>query len=176
MDESSLLIELLNNNFSTSATTLQTAGTISATHAVVPTIIDIRNLNKNTAVRYDMSNKTIANRTSDLIIIYEDGQTLNYPTIHYDIADETYNMTMHIRCIHDERASGDANFGRDRLRALYLIARHTLESKRRGFTASDGTRINQLFVGARSESNDRNKRLFGYKVNVELKRFAVTVP
>jgi len=31
-------------------------------------------------------------------------------------------------------------------------------------------------VGNRTESNDRAKRLFGYKVSVEAKRFASSVP
>ena len=83
---------------------------------------------------------------------------------------------MHIRTVHDERAGGDASFGRDRLRALYLVARHALESARRGYTASDGSKFNQIFVGSRNESNDRAKRLFGYKVSIEAKRFALTVP
>jgi len=57
-----------------------------------------------------------------------------------------------------------------------LIARHTLERGRKGYTASDGSKFNQVFVGSRSESNDRAKRLFGYKLTVETKRFALTLP
>ena len=83
---------------------------------------------------------------------------------------------MHIRTIHDERAGTDANFGRARLRAVYLVARHALERSRTGYTASDGSKFNQLFVGSRRESNDRSKRLFGYKLSVETKRFALTLP
>ena len=83
---------------------------------------------------------------------------------------------MHIRTIHDERAGTDADFGKDRLRAIYLILRRVLESKRKGYTASDGSKFDQLFVGSRNESNDRAKRLFGYKVTLEAKRFALTVP
>ena len=83
---------------------------------------------------------------------------------------------MHIRTIHDERAGTDADFGKDRLRALYLIARHALERGRTGYTASDGSKFNQIFVGSRNESNDRSKRLFGYKMSIEAKRFALTLP
>ena len=65
----------------------------------------------------------------------------------------------------------------DRLRAIYLILSvGFFEGKRRGYTASDGSKFNQLFVGSRSESNDRAKRLFGYKVNLEAKRFALSIP
>jgi len=126
-------------------------------------------LQKNQGVRYDLSSK-------DVIIIFEDSQSIQYPTIHYDMRNETYGFTMHIRTIHDERAGGSEDFGRERLRALYLIARHVLEGVRRGYTATDGSCFNQLFVGSRTESNDRAKRLFGYKVSIEAKRFALTVP
>ena len=120
-------------------------------------------------MRYDLSSK-------DVIIFFEDSQNIEYPTVHYDVRNETYGFTMHIRTIHDERAGTDSNFGRDRLRALYLIARHALERGRTGHTASDGSKFNQIFVGSRSESNDRAKRLFGYKLNIEAKRFALTLP
>ena len=44
MDEVSLIIDLLDNNWSSSATTLQSAGTISSDHIGKPNIIDIRTL------------------------------------------------------------------------------------------------------------------------------------
>ena len=96
--------------------------------------------------------------------------------MHYDVRNETYSFTLHIRVLHDERAGVDASQGKDRLRAIYLILRRVLESNRTGYTASDGTKFNQLFVGSRSESNDRKKRLFGYKITLEAKRFALTLP
>ena len=114
--------------------------------------------------------------TPATIVIFEDSQNIEYPTIHYDIRNETYSFTLHIRVLHDERGGADADYGKDRLRAIYLILRRVLESKRKGYTASDGSKFNQLFLGARSESNDRSKRLFGYKVTLEAKRFALTVP
>lgn len=169
MDEVSLVIDLIDNNWSGSATTLQSAGTISSDHIGKPNIIDIRNLDANRGSRYDLSLK-------DLIVVFEDSQTVTYPTIHFDVRNETYSFTLHIRHVQDERAGTDSNFGKDRLRALYLITRHALEGKRKGYTASDGTKFNQVFVGARSESNDRKKRIFGYKINLETKRFALSVP
>ena len=169
MDEVSLLIDIIDTNWASSATTLQTDGVITSDHIAKPNLVDVRSLERGRGVRYDLSSK-------DVLVFFEDGQTITYPTIHYDIRNESYSFTMHIRTVHDERAGSDASFGKDRLRALYLIARHALERSRRGYTASDGSRFNQLFVGNRTESNDRAKRLFGYKVSVEAKRFASAVP
>tara|TARA_B000000557_G_scaffold264404_1_gene269667 strand:+ start:1894 stop:2403 length:510 start_codon:yes stop_codon:yes gene_type:complete len=169
MDEVSLLIDLVSSKWSSSVTTLISEGKITADHAGTPNFVDVRTLDKNRGVRYDLTAK-------DVIIFFEDSQNLEYPTIHFDVRHETYSFTMHIRTIHDERAGTDASFGKDRLKALYLIARHTLERGRKGHTASDGSKFNQIFVGSRSESNDRAKRLFGYKLTVEAKRFALSIP
>ena len=179
MDEVSLLIDILTNDtpasgkrntWSLCAADLVTAGTISASHAVTPDIIDIRTMTANKGVRVDLS------RTPVTIVVFEDSQSMTYPTVHYDVRHETYSFTLHIRVLHDERAGVDASHGKDRLRAIYLILRRVLESNRRGYTASDGTNFNQLFVGSRSESNDRKKRLFGYKITLEAKRFALILP
>lgn len=172
MDEVSLIIDILDTNWNTSRTTLDNAGKLSSTPAK-PNLVDVRTLQKNRGVRYDLS-------AGDVIVVFEDSQNIEYPTIHYDVRNETYSFTLHLRTIHDERAVGvgstDPNFGRDRLRDLYLITVHALETARRGYTASDGTRFNQLFVGSRTESNDRSKRLFGYKITLEAKRFAISIP
>jgi len=169
MDEVSLLMDLVSTNWSSSVSTLVSAGTISADHAGTPNFVDVRTLQKNKGVRYDLTAK-------DVIIFFEDSQNIEYPTVHFDVRNETYSFTMHMRTIHDERAGTDADFGKDRLKALYLIARHTLERGRTGYTASDGSKFNQVFVGSRSESNDRSKRLFGYKLTIEAKRFALALP
>jgi len=169
MDEVSLLIDLVTTKWAASATALRAAGTITADHVGTPNFVDVRTLQKNKGVRYDLTAK-------DVIIFFEDSQSIEYPTISFDVRNETYTFTMHIRTIHDERAGTDANFGRDRLRALYLIARHAIERGRTGYTASDGSKFNQIFIGSRTESNDRSKRLFGYKMNIETKRFAVALP
>tara|TARA_B110000858_G_C17620690_1_gene388847 strand:- start:305 stop:808 length:504 start_codon:yes stop_codon:yes gene_type:complete len=167
------MLNLIDTQWSSSATTLVNAGTITASHVAKPNLVDVRSLEKNKGVRYDLS-------TKDVIVCFEDSQNIEYPTMLYDVRNETYSFTLHIRCIHDERAVGgggtDANFGKDRLRALYLILRHAIESKRKGYEASDGSCFNLLFLGSRSEANDRNKRLFGYKINVEAKRYAQTIP
>jgi len=76
----------------------------------IPNFVDVRTLQKNKGVRYDLTAK-------DVIIFFEDSQSLEYPTVHFDVRNETYSFTMHIRTIHDERAGTDANFGRDRRRA-----------------------------------------------------------
>ena len=169
MDEVSLLIDLVSSKWSSSVSTLVSAGTISADHAGTPNFVDVRTLDKNKGVRYDLTAK-------DVIVFFEDSQNIEYPTVHFDVRNETYSFTMHMRTIHDERAGTDADFGKDRLKALYLIARHTLERGRTGYTASDGSKFNQVFVGSRSESNDRSKRLFGYKLTIEAKRFALALP
>jgi len=170
MDEVSLLLDLLSNNWASNATALVSNGTIDASHAVTPDFIDIRTLSANKGVRVDLS------RTPATIVIFEDSQTIEYPTVMYDIRNEIYSFTLHIRVLHDERGGADPDFGKDRLRAIYLILRRVLEGKRNGYTATDGSKFNQLFVGSRSESNDRAKRLFGYKVNLEAKRFALSIP
>ena len=94
----------------------------------------------------------------------------------YDYRNEEYSFTLHIRVLHDERGGQDASHGKDRLRAIYLILRRVLESKRTGYTATDGSKFQQLFLGSRSESNDRAKRLFGYKVTLTAKRYALSIP
>jgi len=170
MDEVSLLIDLINSNWSSNATALVSAGTISATHAVTPEVIDIRSITANKASRVDLG------RYPATIVIFEDSQTIEYPTVHYDIRNESYTFTLHIRVLHDERSGFDASHGKDRLRAIYLILRRVLEGSRKGYTATDGSRFTQLFVGARSESNDRAKKLFGYKVSLEAKRFNLSIP
>tara|TARA_R110000851_G_scaffold225365_3_gene378152 strand:- start:13 stop:732 length:720 start_codon:yes stop_codon:yes gene_type:complete len=239
MDEVSLILDLINSGWSSSATTLDQANTIS-TATAKPNLIDVRTLEKGQGSRYDLSSK-------DVIIVFEDSNTIEYPTVLYDVRNEIYSFTLHLRCIHDERAVGtsltgsggayttgstnmtltsttgiavgmevtgtgipdgttvsgitnsttivlsatptkarngqsitfnsrDSNYGRDRLRSLYLILRHVLESKRRGYTASDGSHFSLLEVGSRSEANDRKKRLFGYKVTLTAKRYAQTIP
>jgi|TARA_R100000005_G_C4965829_1_gene180695 hypothetical protein len=161
---------LINSDWSSNATALVSAGTISSSHAVTPEVIDIRSITANKASRVDLG------RYPATIVVFEDSQNIEYPTIHYDIRNETYTFTLHIRVLHDERSGFDSSYGKDRLRAIYLILRRVLEGSRKGYTASDGSKFNQLFVGSRSESNDRAKKLFGYKVSLEAKRFNLSIP
>ncbi len=169
MDEVSLIIDLVSTNWSSSATTLVNDGVITNDHIAIPNFVDVRSMDRGKGVRYDLSSK-------DVIVFFEDGQNIDYPTIHYDIRNETYSFTLHLRVIHDERANNNLNYGRDRLRDLYAILRKVIEDNRRGFTASDGSKIHQLFLGSRTESNDRGKKLYGYKVSLEVKRFGLTIP
>jgi len=159
------------NSWSKSAETV--LGASWATLVGTPTVVDIRNMNKNKAMRYDLS-------SGDIIIVYESGQTIEYPTISWDVRNEQYNMSISIRTLQDERGASDANFARDRLENLYKVLRHRLEHNRKGVTVtlSDGesTKFHQIFVGNRTESNDRNKRLFGYKLTADMKKFAVSIP
>lgn len=177
MDEVSLIIDILTNTdaslgttWSQAAIALQNAGTIGAAHAITPDIIDIRTMSANKGVRVDLS------RSPATIVVFEDSQDITYPTVSYDVRNETYSFTLHLRVLHDERGGADSSHGKDRLRAIYLILRRVLESNRRGYTSSDGTKFSQLFIGARSESNDRAKRLFGYKITLEAKRYALALP
>ena len=177
MDEVGLLIDMLTNTnaalgktWSQATQDLVNEGKINVTHAITPDIIDIRTTTANKGVRVDLS------RSPATIVVFEDSQNITYPTIHYDIKNEVYSFTLHIRVLHDERSGLDASYGKDRLRAIYLILTRLVESNRRGYTASDGSKFTQFFLGARSESNDRAKRLFGYKISLEAKRHAVSIP
>ena len=111
MDEVSLVIDLLNTQWTTSSTALVDAGTISVSHSAKPNFVDVRSLEKNKGVRYDLSSK-------DVIIVFEDANTVEYPTVFYDVRNEIYTFTLHIRTVQDERAGTDADFGKARLRAL----------------------------------------------------------
>jgi hypothetical protein len=183
MDEVTYLINLLNgvgislskfsgtNTWAASATSAGASG-----HQVTPTIIDIRNMVKNKGARYDLSRAASGESSSDLIVVFEDGQTLDSPTIDWSVRNETYSLTMHIRCVHDERGAADANYARDRLENLYKIVKHRIDGNRRGATVtvgSDSKRFDQIHLGNRTESNDRSKRIFGYKIAIEMKKFAV---
>ena len=161
---------MLSTQWSSNATALVSSGDIDVSHAITPDFIDIRTTTANKGVRVDLS------RTPATIVVFEDSQDVEYPTVHYDIKNETYSFTIHIRVLHDERSGLDASYGKDRLRAIYLILSRVVESNRRGYTASDGSRFNQLFLGSRNESNDRAKRLFGYKITLQAKKFAISVP
>jgi hypothetical protein len=183
LDEVTYVLELLNggnlsqtkftgtNTWAASATTAAASG-----HQVTPTIIDIRNMTKNKAARYDMSRTASGETSPDLIVVFEDSQTLTHPTIDWSTRDETYSMTLHLRCIQDERGAADATFGQDRLENLYKIIKHRIDGNRRGATVTVGAdtkRFDQIHLGSRTESNDRSKRIFGYKINIELKKYAV---
>lgn len=195
MDEVTYAVQLLRNNWP-SASVMQTTLGIDTAHRVKPTILDIRNLSsggstdgttgkisRGQARAYNLLNQTSpaigAATSSDLIIIFEDGQDVAYPTIDWSVRDETYNITCHIRTVSggDTRAA-DNIYAHDRLESLYKSLRYTIESQRKGATVtigSDSLKMHQIHLGGRTESNNKAKRLFGYKVNVTMKRFAISV-
>lgn len=184
MDETTFLLSLIdptgasvtsvNGDLSYDSSNSWAASSTTAlgTSVISPTVMDIRSTAANRGRRYDLS-------SGDIVVVYEDGQSISYPSINWDIRNETYTMTLHIRTIQDERGVSDENFARDRLENLYKVVRHRIEQNRTGATiVLDGKtkKMDQLFVGSRSESNDRKKRLFGYKLTVEMKKFAVGIP
>ena len=195
MDEVTYLVQLLRDSWPSASVMQDTLG-ISSSHRVKPTILDIRNLSsggstdgtsgkisRGQARQYSLLNQTspaIGGATSsDLIIVFEDGQDIEYPSISWDVRNEIYNITCHIRTISggDTRAA-DNIFAHDRLESLYKSLRHTLEAKRKGATVTingDSLKMNHIILGGRTESNNKAKRLFGYKVNVTMKKFAVAV-
>ena len=195
MDEVTYAVNLIRTNWPSTSVMQNTLG-IATAHRVKPTIIDIRNLSSGGSTdgtagkvsRGQASQNSLLNQTSpalgsatssDLIVVFEDGQDIEYPTISWDVRNETYNITCHIRTISggDTRAA-DNMYAHHRLESLYKSLRYTLESQRKGATVtigSDSLKMNHIIVGGRTESNNKAKRLLGYKVNVTMKKFAVAV-
>jgi hypothetical protein len=123
--------------------------------------------------------------SKDIIVISESGQTIDYPSYAHDIRHETYNMSISIRTRQDDRILNDdtrvtptGTFGVERIRSLYLLVRYILEQQKRGWNKT-GTaiyeNINMITVNDRTESNDKKNRIFGYKINVVMKRLAIPV-
>lgn len=127
--------------------------------------------------------------SSDIIVVMETGQTLGYPTVAWDIREEVYNMNVSVRTRQDDRTlnngtrlshtktTGSETFGRDRIQSLYLVVQYVLEQKRRGWLVSGVLQENfsHIMLGERTESNDKRNKIFGYKVNVMMKRYAQAV-
>ena len=174
MDEVTYAVNLLDAGWPDSSQ--RTALGIPSIHSVKPPILDIRNLEANKGRRYDMSNSVQTGRSSDVIIVYEDSQTIDFPTQDWSVMNEKYGLTLHIRAIHDDRTDAtNTTFGRDRLENLYKMVKYVVNQRRKGATVSVGgesKRFDQIWLGSRSESNDRNKRIFGYKLNIELRKYA----
>ena len=163
-------MRLLSDNWASTATSLVSDGTISASHNETPKFIDVRSIQPNEGRRVDIDSQSV-------IVVFEDSSSTDYPTIDYSVRNETFSFTLHIRVLH-RRDFTELTFSRDRLKALYVIARHILESKAFRPKVVDGSNNTEgsadlIKLTSRSEANDRNKRLLGYKLSVELKRFAV---
>tara|TARA_R110000824_G_scaffold56950_1_gene155320 strand:- start:29 stop:661 length:633 start_codon:yes stop_codon:yes gene_type:complete len=209
VDEVTYLVNLLEDNWDAAITALKTTGgdaTIADIHGVHPVIMDIRDMSAGkkvdaqgrprggNKVQSRWKNETVispstVSYSSDIIVVMETGQTLDYPTVAWDIREEVYNMNVSIRTRQDDRTlnsgtrlshtttSGSETFGRDRIQSLYLVVQYVLEQKRRGWLVSGVLQENfsHIMLGERAESNDKRNKIFGYKVNVMMKRYAQAV-
>tara|TARA_R110000751_G_scaffold54663_5_gene117534 strand:+ start:1855 stop:2403 length:549 start_codon:yes stop_codon:yes gene_type:complete len=174
LDEVTFLIRLLSDNWDAASTALHASGgATKQINAAVPSpkIIDIRSLLPKEGRRVD------ADSDSAIIIVYEDSNSIEYPTIDYSVRNETFNFTIHMRVLH-RRDYAELTTSRDKLQDIYRIVRYILESKslRPTVTTTDGGTTNIqsaeiIKLKSRSEANDRNKRLLGYKLSVEMRRY-----
>ena len=175
MDEVTFVIRLLQDNWSSSASALVSAGNITASHNATPKFIDVRSIEPNEGRRVDVDSESV-------LIVYEDSASTDYRTIDYSARDETFTFTLHLRVLH-RRDMTSNTFSRDRLAALYKIVRYVFENN--AFrptvytTAGDSSTpalgdADLIKITSRNEANDRGKKLLGYKIGVEMKRFART--
>ena len=191
-DEVTFLIDLIETNWNGAITSMLANGhTIPTIHRVRPQIMDIRSMasTRNNRVRISKASETAADGITDsmdLIVVMENSQTLEYPTRDWSVRNETYDLSVSIRTKQDDRTKNDSSritpsgdtFGRDRIENLYKILRYLLESRRRGWLKTVGAleeNISHIVLGNRTESNDKRARIFGYKINVMLKRHAVSL-
>ena len=204
MSETEYLVDLLDSNWNAAITALNTSNgnsTITDVHGVHPIILDIRDMSAgrntdtkgrskggnriNTASKKEVTNGDGYIYSRDIIVISESGQTIDYPTYAHDVRFETYNMSISIRTRQDDRVlnndvrvSPTGTFGIDRIRSLYLLVRYILEQRKRGWKKAGSAiyeNITMITVKDRTESNDKKNRIFGYKINVVMKRQAIPV-
>ena len=179
MDEVTFVIRLLTDNW----TTAVNAAGISQ-HQVTPTFIDIRSLEPGKGRRFDADQSAV-------VVVYEDSATLAHPTIDRAVRNEDYSFTVHLRVLHQKDWS-DLTFSRVRLQSLYQTARYILERNGRrpkihidklahindndvlNSTAIEET-ADLIELTGRTEANDRRKKLLGYKMTVNMKRFGRNV-
>jgi hypothetical protein len=204
VSETEYLVDLLDSNWNAAITALNTSNgdsTITDVHGVHPIILDIRDMSSgrntdskgrskggnriNTASKKEVTNGDGYIYSRDIIVISESGQTIDYPTYAHDVRFETYNMSISIRTRQDDRVLNDdvrvsptGTFGIDRIRSLYLLVRYILEQRKRGWKKAGSAiyeNITMITVKDRTESNDKKNRIFGYKINVVMKRQAIPV-
>ena len=197
MDEVTYLVTLLEEEWDDAITEL--GSEIPAIHRVHPQIMDIRDMSstRNTAkpgrggnrVRISKATETTAGgvtNSTDLLVVMENSNALEYPTRDWSVRNETYDMSVSIRTKQDDRRTNDnarvapsgSTFGIDRLENLYKVVRYILEKYRRGWERTSGTifeNVKHIIMGSRSDANDKKARIFGYRINVQLKRFAVSL-
>ena len=174
LDEVTFLTRVLSDNWASASNTLYDSGSANKkinSNLAVPKIIDVRSIAPNEGRRVDADSDTA------IVIVYEDSSTTEYPTIDYAVRNETFSFTIHIRVL-ARRDFATNNTARDRLQDLYRIVRYILENNaiRPTITTADGGTTNTqsaeiLKLKSRSEANDKGKRLLGYKLSVEMKRF-----
>jgi len=200
VSETEYLVDLLESNWDAAISALNTSSgdsSIVDVHAVHPIIMDIRSLTSGKSVdsharaiggnRINMASKKEADSggiiySRDIIVIMETGNSIEYPTIAWDIRNESYNMNISIRTRQDDRILNDdtrvnpqGTFGIERIQSLYLLVKYIVEQKRRGWLKSGSQiyeNVNQIMLGDRTESNDKKNRVFGYKVNIVMKKLA----
>ena len=204
VSETEYLVDLLDSNWNDAIDALKVTGgcgDIPDVHAVHPIIMDIRDMSSgrntdskgrskggnriNTASKKEVTNADTYIYSRDIIVISEAGNSIDYPSYAHDYRNETYNMSISIRTRQDDRVLNDdtrvsptGTFGVERIRSLYLLVRYILEQKRRGWNKTGSSiyeNINMITVNDRTESNDKKNRIFGYKVNVVMKRLAIPV-
>lgn len=197
MDEVTYLVTLLDEYWNTAVTAL--GSTIPAIHRVKPQIMDIRSMDstRNAAkpgrggnrVRISAASEVTADGVTpslDVIVVMQNSQTIEYPTTTFDVRNETHEMSVSIRTKQDDRRTNDnaritpsgSTFGRDRIENLYKIVRYIIETNRRGWFRNAGIleeNIKTLLLGSRTDSNDKKSRIFGYRINVTMKRYAVSL-
>lgn len=195
MDEVTYLVTLLDEYWNTAVAALGSA--IPEIHRVKPQIMDIRSMDstRNTSkpgrggnrVRISAATEVTADGITpslDVIVVMQNSQTIEYPTSTFDVRNETHEMSVSIRTKQDDRRTNDnaritpsgSTFGRDRIENLYKIVRYIIETNRRGWFRNEGTleeNIKTLLLGSRTDSNDKKSRIFGYRINVTMKRYAV---
>ena len=171
MDEVTFVIRLLSDRWASAATTLVSSGEISVSHNATPKFIDVRSIEPKEGRRVDIDSQAV-------LIVFEDSSSTSYPTLDYAVRNESYGFTLHLRVLH-RRDFANRTFSRDRLQALYRITRYVLEtnSLRPTVYVGGGTSgtieesAEIIKLNSRSDSNDRGKKLLGYKLSVEMQRF-----
>tara|TARA_R110000744_G_C19303724_1_gene556007 strand:+ start:881 stop:1399 length:519 start_codon:yes stop_codon:yes gene_type:complete len=167
VDEVTFVLKLLEDNWTNDALNAGLDQHKPVASAI--NFIDVRSLEPQKGRRVDADEKAI-------IIVYEDSASISHPTIDWSVRNEEYSFTIHLRVLH-QKDWGDLNFSRQRLQSLYQIVRHIIERNglRPKVTVGSNTYTAELIdITGRSEANDRNKRLLGYKMSVTMKRFGRT--
>ena len=182
MDEVTYLVTLLEEEWDDAITAL--GSEIPAIHRVHPQIMDIRDMSstRNTSkpgrggnrVRISKATETTAGgvtNSTDLLVVMENSNTIEYPTRDWSVRNETYDMSVSIRTKQDDRKTNDnarlapsgSTFGIDRLENLYKVVRYILEKYRRGWERSSGTIFRKckahIIMGSRSDANDKKARI-----------------